>query len=151
MSPATSLPRIVGSSGGCGYRPFLIRTSAKLIPAALTETTDCPSPASGSGTSSTASGLPVSWRTAALTGRPSLAGELRLALLEERHHALGAVRAADAANEGLRLAPHPVRERQVARLRRELLDHSHRVRRALRERACDLHRRVHQLVARHDP
>ena len=69
MSPATSLPRTVGSSGGCGYIPFLIRTSAKLIPAALTSRSDCPSRTSGSGTSSTDSGVPVSRRTAAFIGR----------------------------------------------------------------------------------
>ena len=52
-------------------------------------------------------------------------------------------------DEALRLAAHPLRERQVARLGRELLDHAHRVRRALRERARELERRVQQLRARH--
>src|SRR6188768_1209271 len=68
-SPATSEPRIAGSSGICGYWPSRTRTSAKLIPTARTSTTAWPSATSGSGTSSTTScsGPPTPFNTAALT------------------------------------------------------------------------------------
>ena len=52
-------------------RPCRTSTSRKLIPAARTATTVCPSPATGSGTSRTASAFApsASSRTTALTGR----------------------------------------------------------------------------------
>ena len=60
--------------------------------------------------------------------------ELRLALLEERGHALGSVLRLEAAAEALRLAAQALLEREVARRPRELAQDGDRHRRALRDR-----------------
>ena len=53
--PASSTPGVKGSGGLNWYLPWIIRTSGKLTPAALTSTTTSPAPARGDGRSATTS------------------------------------------------------------------------------------------------